>query len=111
MLNHRGNTAFNFESKIIFANYAKAKLLLKGKRTTDRHVCLFSMKSDVRLFKENKRKMEKEINRNTHFPRNLFGNYPSPSPLLLVSTSSQPRLVIVSSSFQSHSIEVLFLPR
>lgn len=31
MLNHRGNTAFNFESKIIFANYAKAKLLLKGK--------------------------------------------------------------------------------
>lgn len=98
MLNHRGNTAFNFESKIIFANYAKAKLLLKGKRTTDRYVCLFSIKSDVRLFKENKRKMEKEINRNTHFPRNLFENYPSPSPLVLVSTSSRNRVIFVSIS-------------
>lgn len=89
MLNHRGNTAFNFESKIIFANYAKAKLLLKGKRTTDRHVCLFSMKSDVRLFKENKRKMEKEINSKNTFSAQSFRKLPQP-------ISSRPRLNLVS---------------
>lgn len=75
MLNYCGNIVFNFESKIIFVNYVKVKFLLKGKRIIDRYVCLFSIKSDFRFFKENKCKMEKEINRNIYFLCNFFENY------------------------------------